>query len=752
MFFKKSTPTQQSVTKKTQPNFEEKWDYINQGLQKLFEFVGSDMKTLFDNTEYSKLYTAVYDLCTSKVDTGKLTAGATEILYERYAKAINKYLLDVIVPSLKQKQGDNLLMEGVKRWRDHNLVVRWMQKLFTYLDRYYTKHNNRDSLRDVGLKCFLDHVYGSVKKDMSTALLSKILAERNGDIIDKAVMKDGVQLFIDMGLNTLKAYEEDFEQNLLYQTSAFYKREAAHWISEDSCPGYMKKAEDRLLQEHARAKLYLHANTEPGLIKKAEAELITTHHQRLLEMEGSGLLKLLEDFKTEDLGRMYRLFKRVNLLKAMADLTRTFIQAEGHKILLTHQEKEELDFTTFIEDLLVLHEKYSQLISEWFDKDALFLEAMKDAFTNFVNTDLENKKKKSKTSTAELLSTYADSIMKNTEKVGDDLETVLEKIVRLFGYIGDKDMFNEFYRRQLSKRLLVAKTNNDAEKSFIAKLKVRCGASFTSKLEGMIKDKNLSADLQGSFKEYVTAKKIKLEIDFTPTVLTTGFWPAFKIDQLNVTNDFDNCMKCFKEFYDARTQSRSLKWVHSLGTCQVLAHYNAGDKDFTMSTYQASILGLFNQTQEITLADIQKTLNLPLDDVKKNVLSFCAKKDLMILKKSGDKTFQGTDLFSVNVEFESKSRRINVPNIVMKISEKEVEEIDKTLQEDRKHSIEATVVRIMKARKQMGHQQLVLEVSKQLLQHWKPDPKEIKRRIEDLITREYLERDESVANAYKYLA
>jgi cullin 1 len=313
-------------------------------------------------------------------------------------------------------------------------------------------------------------------------------------------------------------------------------------------------------------------------------------------------------------------------------------------------------------------------------------------------------------------------------------------------------MFNEFYRRQLSKRLLVAKTNNDAEKSFIAKLKVRCGASFTSKLEGMIKDKNLSTDLQNSFKDYVTNKSVKLEIDFTPTVLTTGFWPAFKIDQLNVTSDFDNCMKCFKNFYDERTQSRSLKWVHSLGTCQVLARYNAGDKDFTMSTYQAAILALFNNTADLTLADIQKSLNLPLDDVKKNLLSFCAKKDLMILKKTGEKILQNTDTFSVNAEFESKNRRINVPNIVMKISEKEVEEIDKTLQEDRKHSIEATVVRIMKSRKALGHQQLVLEVSKQLMQHFKPDPKEIKRRIEDLITREYLERDDSTANAYKYLA
>ena len=36
--------------------------------------------------------------------------------------------------------------------------------------------------------------------------------------------------------------------------------------------------------------------------------------------------------------------------------------------------------------------------------------------------------------------------------------------------------------------------------------------------------------------------------------------------------------------------------------------------------------------------------------------------------------------------------------------------------------------------------------------HFKPDPKQIKKRIEDLIAREYLERDSNNNNVYKYLA
>ena len=62
------------------------------------------------------------------------------------------------------------------------------------------------------------------------------------------------------------------------------------------------------------------------------------------------------------------------------------------------------------------------------------------------------------------------------------------------------------------------------------------------------------------------------------------------------------------------------------------------------------------------------------------------------------------------------------------------------------------IVRIMKTRKTLDHQKLVLEASNQLLRHFKPDPKQIKKRIEDLIAREYLERDTNNPNLYKYLA
>lgn len=56
-------------------------------------------------------------------------------------------------------------------------------------------------------------------------------------------------------------------------------------------------------------------------------------------------------------------------------------------------------------------------------------------------------------------------------------------------------------------------------------------------------------------------------------------------------------------------------------------------------------------------------------------------------------------------------------------------------------------------RKELPHQQLILETINQLTSQFKPEVNMIKRRIESLIEREYLERIEgSAPDAYRYLA
>ena len=58
----------------------------------------------------------------------------------------------------------------------------------------------------------------------------------------------------------------------------------------------------------------------------------------------------------------------------------------------------------------------------------------------------------------------------------------------------------------------------------------------------------------------------------------------------------------------------------------------------------------------------------------------------------------------------------------------------------------------MKARKSMQHAQLIVEVTKQLQARFRPNPLVIKKRIESLIEREYLERSQQDRKIYNYLA
>ncbi|QCD92538.1 cullin 1 [Vigna unguiculata] len=93
-------------------------------------------------------------------------------------------------------------------------------------------------------------------------------------------------------------------------------------------------------------------------------------------------------------------------------------------------------------------------------------------------------------------------------------------------------------------------------------------------------------------------------------------------------------------------------------------------------------------------------------------------------------------------------RRIKIPLPPVDEKKKVIEDVDK----DRRYAIDASIVRIMKSRKVLGYQQLVVECVEQLGRMFKPDVKAIKKRIEDLISRDYLERDKDNANMFKYLA
>eukprot|EP00249_Psilotum_nudum_P024289 c29145_g1_i1 orf=643-2550(+) len=630
---------------------------------------------------------------------------------------------------------------------------------FNYLDLYFIARRSLPALNEVGLVCFRDLVYQEMKHNVKDAVIALIDREREGEQIDRALLKNVLGIFVEIGMGAMDAYENDFEFFMLGDTAAYYSRKAALWIEEDSCPDYMLKAEECLKREKERVGHYLHASSEQKLLEKVQQELLSQYEQQLLDKEHSGCHALLRDDKVEDLSRMHRLFYRIPKgLDPVAAIFRKHVTDEGTALVkqaedaASNKKAEKKDTVgmpeqAFVRKVIELHDKYLQYVGECFVNHTLFHKALKEAFEVFCNKGVAG------STSAELLATFCDNLLKKggSEKLSDEaIEDTLEKVVKLLAYVSDKDLFAEFYRKKLARRLLFDKSaNDDHERSILTKLKQQCGGQFTSKMEGMVTDLTLARENQTSFEEYLNENpQSHPGIDLTVTVLTTGFWPSYKSSDLALPVEMVKCVETFREFYQTKTKHRKLTWIYSLGTCHITGKFEAKPIELIVTTYQAAVLLLFNAPERLSYSDIKGQLNLTDEDIVRLLHSLSCAKHKILNKDPNTKTVGPNDFFEFNDKFTDKMRRIKIPLPPMDEKKKVIEDVDK----DRRYAIDASIVRIMKSRKVLQHQQLVSECVEQLGRMFKPDFKVIKKRIEDLIAREYLERDKDNPNMFRYLA
>jgi cullin 1 len=348
-------------------------------------------------------------------------------------------------------------------------------------------------------------------------------------------------------------------------------------------------------------------------------------------------------------------------------------------------EKEPVDL---IPQLLDLYSKYHVIVMDALQGDSFFLLAMKEVFELFTN------KRVGLFSIAELLALHCDVVLRKGGSMTDsELPIELDRIVGLFQYISDKDEFAEHFKKLLAIRLLMQRSSSEEnESALIVRLKQKCGSAYTSKLEAMLRDVELSQHISSSFSDSLELQGVTCPISsFNLYILTTGCWPSYAHDEFSLPPVMAEALKLFSEDFSNKPQN---------------------NQKLVVSTAQACILCLFNDCPILSLEHLRKQSGMPsamFDDV----LESCSTKWPLLV-------VQG-ETVRINEEFESTKRKIS-----MMIQEKRAAPAERAstraaLDDDRKFAVEACIMRLMKSRKVMRHPDLVQEINAQLIKLFKPD-------------------------------
>ena len=170
---------------------------------------------------------------------------------------------------------------------------------------------------------------------------------------------------------------------------------------------------------------------------------------------------------------------------------------------------------------------------------------------------------------------------------------------------------------------------------------------------------------------------------------------------------------------------------------------------FQVSTYQIGLLLPYNTNTSYTKQELLTITGLSPESIEGNLALLCKAK--VLLENQPGR-------YDLNTDFRSKKTKINL-NIAIKSEQKaETEETHKNIEKDRELVIQvfiinkAAIVRIMKARKALKHVQLMQEVISQLQSRFKPQVQDIKKCIDILLEKEYIERMEDQRDMYSYVA
>ncbi|KAF9087137.1 hypothetical protein BGX23_008323 [Mortierella sp. AD031] len=738
-------------------DFDVAFDEFKRDLVKMFDFSGTG------SVSGMGMYQLVYDICNA------VPRPFFEKLYCAIAEFLCEYAAGVRMAILSQ---DEVVPVYAVYWKKYSIATGYLNSICEYLNgrivnqrkvpgvserRLFVGQTNypRQDVQALANQIWRDHVILEIKYRKHNRILYQIFEtirqDREGQPVNYAVVQEAILSLVSLNSRTdqpLELYIEEFETPYIAQIKAYYGQESNIKLSNCTISQYMKSAIERLAQEGVRNSRYCHATSHARIIQECETQYISNHRASIqTEFE-----RMIANERTEDCNMAYSLLSRIeDGITPLLWSFEKYITTVGKDIILNLGTSINKDPREYVERLIDLHTKYTQICSKVFKNDAAFVAAVDKAFRTIVNDTATNTAARS----PEVIARYTDTMLRKKQKTGlseSEIEDKLSRVVILFKYIDDKDLFQKFYSRVLAKRLIFdSSLSAETEASMISRLKSACGVEYTSKLQRMFTDMTISTDLNTGFKDWLQGNNFSNGLDFSILVLTAGSWPVNSTQPLEFQcpAELEKSITNFTTFYDNRHSGRKLSWFWHWCRADVRVNYLDKRYELSLSLYQFAVLAVFNAGDSFTVAEIRDQTKLIEFELFRVVKSLVEAN--LLIQSNPEANVELSTVLRLNMAFSNKRTKLKISGGLQADTPQETTATIKAVDEDRRLCIQASIVRIMKSRRVLSHMQLVQEVIEQCKTRFAPNVPMIKKCIEQLLDKQYIERAENSLDRYVYV-
>lgn len=365
------------------------------------------------------------------------------------------------------------------------------------------------------------------------------------------------------------------------------------------------------------------------------------------------------------------------------------------------------------------------------------------------------------------LSKHLDKLVKFRDY--DAAKTTIENALLLLPVVNMVITFMHYYQQDMSKRLLAGTSNPELEKLVLNCFKKEKGTSATQNMESMLADIETSRDITKNFKQNVVMEHVSIAPNFK--VLTEHKWPKRSmISTAQLPSDMLQVRQSFEAFYQKKHAKRKLSWYLPGDLVVVGGKFNGKYRELHANLFQALILLLFNDKDELTYDQIAQETGINKEDLNPALHSLVMGRVHILRIERGQTTgpsssrigkveaYTAHNRFRVADEIHTKTGVPTTTKLVLtgyNVSSHVRDErtlVREQIKQSRNLELQAAIVRVMKTTRRLKHVELFQRVAESVQERGQVVMADFKRALDELMApgNPYVVRDSNDPGVYLY--